>query len=85
MELLALILLYLLTQNPEFSQKLQPILEQLKNSENALRFLKDFSAFSGGTAKKDPPKQEEKEKPQSPTKGIADEFIETLLNEYLKR
>lgn len=29
--------------------------------------------------------EKEKEKPQSPTQGIADEFIEQLLNQYLTK
>ena len=80
MELLALLFLYLITQNPDFPKKIQPVLEKLKSSEEALKFLKDLSAFSGSNAK-----EVKQEKPQSPTKGIADELIEKMLNEYLKR
>lgn len=86
MELLCLLLLYLIAQNPDFPQKLSPVLQNLKNSEEALRFLKDLSDFSCSFKPKDesaPP--EEKEKSQSPTDGIANEFIEKILNDYLKR
>ena len=30
-------------------------------------------------------KQEEKENPQSPTKGIADDFIQNMLDNYFKK
>ena len=34
--------------------------------------------------KETPPKSDEKENPQSPTEGIADEFIQSILDSYLK-
>ena len=66
-----------------------------------LSFLNDLSKFSdmfstfktekapprdGATTEKKQaePKKEEKE-PQSPTAGIADEFIQTILDSYLKK
>ena len=74
---------------------------KLKNSEQMLSFLKDLSTFSqtfstfkgeekksnGPNKEKDKqePPNEHKEKPQSPTEGIADEFIQSILDSYLKK
>lgn len=78
-------------------------MDELKNSEQMLAFLKDLSSFSDlfSTFKQEPCKKESKEEckeekketegaddkknPQSPTKGIADEFIQNILNSYLKK
>ncbi|MBQ4053321.1 MAG: hypothetical protein IJD33_03175 [Clostridia bacterium] len=102
MEILILVLLYYLSQNPDFSESVRPLMAKLKNSEQMLSFLKDlstfsqtFSTFKGEEKKtdvppnKEKPKQEppneHKEKPQSPTEGIADEFIQSILDSYLKK
>jgi hypothetical protein len=100
MELLTLVLLYYLSQNPDFSESVKPLMAQLKDSQQMLSFLKDLSNFSQtfGYATepnkkektttsntKETPKQEEKENPQSPTKGIADEFIQGILDSYFKK
>ena len=97
MEILILVLLYYLSQNPDFSDSVRPLMEQLKNSEQMLNFLKDLSNFTKtfSTFKTDchtqeaenatPPPKKDKEKPQSPTEGIADEFIQNILNSYLKQ
>ena len=107
MEILILVLLYYLSQNPSFSESVRPLMEKLKNSEQMLNFLKDLSNFTKtfstfqcatnqdtqkqtDTAKQaDATKQgntsTEKEKPQSPTEGIADEFIQNILDSYLKK
>lgn len=103
MEILILVLLYYLSQNPDFSESVKPLMAKLKDSEQMLGFLKDLSkftqAFSGfQTNPKDPPaekppskeekepdRKQEKEKPQSPTEGIADEFIQNILDSYLKK
>ncbi len=95
-----LVLLYYLSQNPNFSESVKPIMEKLKGSEEMLRFLKDlsqfsqtFSTFASGTGKQEnapaPDKKQEKspgskKEPQSPTASIADEFIQTVLENYLK-
>lgn len=89
MELLTLLFLYLLTQNPDFPKKIQPLCKGLKNSEEILRFLKDLSAFSDLFSKKDEKKEEgrkeDKKSPSdSPTSGIADGLIENFLKNYLK-
>ena len=68
-------------------------MEKLKNSEQMLGFLKDLSTFTQtfntfqGGKKPEPPTHEktEKENPQSPTEGIADDFIQNILNSYLKQ
>lgn len=94
-----LVLLYYLSQNPNFAESVKPLMSEIKNSEHMLSFLKDLSAFSEtfSTFKQEPPKnnpnakepkQEEgaKEKnPQSPTTGIADAFIQNILDGYLKK
>lgn len=94
-----LVLFYYLSQNPSFSDSVKPLMEKLKDSEEMLRFLKDLSNFSqafGGmpNANKTPPqkekeptpkKEEKKESPASPTAGIADEFIQSLLDNYFKQ
>jgi hypothetical protein len=72
--------------------------QQMLNFLNDLsKFSQTFSAFSSSQnvkpeEKKPPfddkktPKDEPKEKPpQSPTEGIADEFIQNLLDSYLKK
>ena len=97
MEILILVLLYYLSQNPNFSESVRPLMAKLKNSEQMLSFLKDLSNFSqtfstfkcdgkkSDTEKTQPTANEEKEKPQSPTEGIADEFIQNILDSYLKK
>lgn len=104
MEILTLVLLYYLSQDPKFSESVKPLMEKLKNSEQMLCFLKDLSNFSqtfsafksdpqppkqGSPDEKkqssQPPKNDNKEKSQSPTEGIADEFIQNILNTYLSK
>ena len=95
MEILILVLLYYLSQNPDFSESVKPIMEKLKNSEQMLAFLKDLSNFSKTfstfqsaqpSKNEDSVKTEEKkEKPQASTEGIADDFIQNILNSYLQQ
>ena len=118
MEILILVLFYYLSQNPDFSKSVQPLMEKLKDSEQMLNFLKDLSSFTqafssfnpstGSTGAESPKKDcNEKEKkaepcaseahqnhqnpktqeknPQSPTQGIADEFIQNILESYLNK
>lgn len=91
-----LLLLYCLSQNPDFPESVKPLMAQLKNSEQMLCFLnelsdftKTFSTFSQ-TKKTETPKRdkcdEPKEKPSaSPTAGIANDFIEQMLQSYLNK
>lgn len=104
-----LVLLYYLSQNPNFPESVKPLMGKLKNSEQMLSFLnelsqftKTFSSFSSGSQNKQsgceksqtgkpsptPPcngdESNQKEKPQSPTQGIADDFIQKMLDNYLK-
>ena len=71
---------------------------KLKNSEQILNFLKDLSTFTqtfnafqcnkaseSGEVKTGQKPKEEKENPQSPTSGIADDFIQNILDNYLKQ
>ena len=67
--------------------------------EDLSRFTKTFSAFQSANTEQnktdntqnpppcDTPKDKEKdeEKPQSPTQGIADAFIQQLLDQYLTK
>ena len=97
MEILILVLLYYLSQNPDFSESVRPLMEKLKNSEQMLNFLKDLSTFTQtfntfqreDKQDKSPPSpdknSEKKENPQSPTQGIADDFIPSILNSYLQQ
>ena len=123
MEILILVLLYYLSQNPNFAESVKPLMGKIKDSEQMLNFLNDLSKFSGAfgafsgnanpkagadkTEKKEPDckdgkadeglKEEawkggeahsapqEEKSPQSPTKGIADEFIQNILDSYLKK
>ena len=124
MEILILVLLYYLSQNPNFAASVQPLMSKIKDSEQMLNFLKDLSKFSeafGGfscanksadnssqtsaNSHQAPPttanssqtdtaspntqerggSTEDKKSPQSPTVGIADEFIQNILESYLKK
>ena len=96
MEIFILVLLYYLSQNPNFAESVKPIMAKLKDSEQMLSFLKDLSNFSkvfGGAApehpepppKKEAEKEQKEKDPPSPTKGIADEFIQNILDSYLKQ
>ena len=105
MEIFILVLLYYLSQNPDFHESVKPIMDQLKSSERMLSFLNDLSKFTQTfstfqsamrnephadtvptgnekTETAEPQKQEEKQ-PQSPTAGIADAFIQNILEGYL--
>ncbi len=63
-----------------------------------LRFLNDLSKFTqtfssfktpdeppSHTEKMNADKKEDKKTPQSPTAGIADEFIQNILDSYLQK
>ena len=92
-----LVLLYYLSQNPDFPESVKPLMGQLKNSQQMLSFLNDLSKFSEtfSTFKSDKQTEKEEKKnseqkkdekdPQSPTLGIADEFIQNILDSYLKK
>lgn len=98
-----LVLMYYLSQNPDFAESVKPLMGQLKNSEQMLSFLNDLSkftqTFSAFQHSEKPPNEERKPKeneqkepqdtdkknPQSPTQGIADDFIQQMLENYLKK
>lgn len=46
MEILVLIMLYYLSQNPDFEKSVKPLLGSIKNSEEMLKFLSELSRFS---------------------------------------
>ena len=126
MEILILVLLYYLSQNPAFAESVKPLMGKIKDSEQMLNFLNDLSKFSsafscfsgndtapkpnadckdgappngkkadayqnGGTyapstaTGENPSADKEEKSPQSPTAGIADEFIQNILDSYLKK
>ena len=95
MEIFILVLLYYLSQNPDFSESIKPIMSQIKDSEQMLSFLKDLSHFAETfnfkpktqteTPQPQEKKESEKENPQSPTTGIADDFIQNMLDSYFKK
>ena len=88
-------MLYYLSQNADFADSVKPLMAQLKDSEKMLSFLKDlssftdlFSTFKQESCKKEnnqSEKTEDNKNPQSPTQGIADEFIQNILDSYLKK
>ena len=99
-----LVLMYYLSQNPQFAESVKPLMGQLKNSQQMLSFLNDlskftqtFSSFSNANTPQDkqttPNNEKEKQtekqtsqkNPQSPTSGIADDFIQNILESYLKK
>ena len=45
-EIMMLMLLYFLAQNPDFPESVKPLMGKLKNSEEMLKFLNDLSRFS---------------------------------------
>ena len=94
MEILILVLLYYLSQNPNFAESVKPLMSKIKDSEQMLSFLNDLSKFSETFAgfaikkeneQKDAPKDEDNKKSSSPTQGIADDFIQNILDGYLKK
>ena len=99
MEILILVLLYYLSQNPDFAESVKPIMCKLKDSEHMLSFLNDLSKFTQSLGNfqnnsKDAPNKtagceqketQNKKSPQSPTVGIADEFIQQILESYLNK
>ena len=96
MEILILVLLYYLSQNPAFAESVKPLMSQIKDSQQMLNFLNDLSKFSQtfgvfSGSKEDPKKEPQPEKnenkktSESPTQGIADDFIQNILESYLKK
>lgn len=69
--------------------------EMLRFLNDLSKFTQTFSTFSENKAEKksaeEPPKKQTKKEestnknPQSPTSGIADEFIQNILDNYLKK
>ena len=79
MEIMMLMLLYFLAQNPDFPESVKPLMGKLKNSEEMLKFLNDLSRFSemfslfqkqgkekDKTPPPPPPPQGEKAEPAAP-------------------
>ena len=104
MEIFVLLMLYYLSQNPDFLAKVQPLMGEMKNSQELLKFITDLSKFAalfsqsekGGnhppqkpapSPSSTPPKQPEADKktPASQTNGIADDFIQNLLEKYFQK
>ncbi|MBQ9117743.1 MAG: hypothetical protein IJY11_00880 [Clostridia bacterium] len=97
MEIFVLLMLYYLSQNPDFLARVKPLMGEMKNSQEMLKFITDLSKFasifnqtaaqpSPEQPKKEEKKQEEDKKtPASQTSGIADEFIQQCLENYFKK
>ncbi len=77
-------------------EKLKDSEQMLHFLKDLSNFTQTFSSFQNADKKKDgegnrtaespPPKTEkDKKNPQSPTQGIADEFIQNILESYLKK
>lgn len=84
-----MVLLYYLSQNPRFTESVKPLMDKLKDSEQMLDFLKELSQFSKTFGVSTPQNAAEPQRPSheetSPTKGIADEFIQNILDGYWKK
>ena len=107
MEIFVLLMLYYLSQNPDFLSRVKPLMGEIKNSQELLKFITDLSKFSAifsqsekgqaaaGANKENatpPPPREEQKKPDedkktpaSQTSGIADDFIQKLLENYFQK
>ncbi len=107
MEIFVLLMLYYLSQNPDFLSRVQPLMGEMKNSQELLKFITDLSKFASifsqgekGTtppretttdAPSSPPNegrqtsQKEEKTPASQTSGIADDFIQKLLENYFQK
>lgn len=104
MEIFVLLMLYYLSQTPDFLSKVQPLMGDMKNSQELLKFITDLSKFAsifsqgekGGnptpqkptpdtdnTSQKQP--DTDKKTPASQTSGIADDFIQNLLEKYFQK
>ncbi len=79
MELICLFCLYYLSQNPQFSENVKPLLFSLKNSEQMLKFINDLSQFSeffSALTPKGEKQPEKKEKPPEQPKEHAEKTNE---------
>ena len=101
MDIITLLLCYLLMQKPELLENLKPLFGAIKSPEDLTKILNDvnkfkdfFAAMNAATNDKKeekktdaPARDNEKgqEKSQSPTAGIADEFIQQILENYLQK
>ena len=100
MEIFVLIILYYLSQNPDFERSVKPILGELKNSQNALNFLEELSQFSklfsGAKAQKDggmdkanpknePPKEPPKQSPDGKRESPTSGIADGFIEELLSK
>ncbi|MBQ8428371.1 MAG: hypothetical protein IJX18_03865 [Clostridia bacterium] len=95
MEIFVLLMLYYLSQNPDFLSRVQPLMGEMKNSQEMLKFITDLSKFASIFAqnkeaptppqKEEPKEEEKKQSPASKTSGIADDFIQQCLDNYFKK
>ncbi len=69
MEIFVLLMLYYLSQNSDFLSRVQPLMGEMKNSQELLKFITDLSKFAaifsqnGGSRDENKPKAEEKPSP----------------------
>ena len=100
MEIFVLIILYYLSQNPDFERSVKPILGELKNSQNALKFLEELSQFSklfsgaktekdGGmdkaNPKNEPPKEPPKQSPDGKSESPTSGIADGFIEELLSK
>ena len=104
MEIFVLLMLYYLSQNPDFLSRVKPLMGEMKNSQELLKFITDLSKFAsifsqsekggqpaGASTSSAPPSEgqktpaEEKKSPAAQTSGIADDFIQNLLENYFQK
>ena len=102
MEIFVLLMLYYLSQNPDFLSRVKPLMGEMKNSQELLKFITDLSKFSSifsqaqgqaqgqsAAGQQSSPSQsqspEKKQSPASQTSGIADDYIQDLLENYFKK
>ena len=94
MEIFVLLMLYYLSQNPDFLSRVQPLMGEMKNSQEMLKFITDLSKFAAifnqQESKKEAPTEEKKQEdtkksPAAQTSGIADDFIQQCLENYFKK
>lgn len=64
MDAFTLLLVYLLAQNPSFKDSLDPLVDKLKQSQEALHFLDNLAAFPCTPNEKKPPN--ERSEPNAP-------------------
>ncbi|MBE5752477.1 MAG: hypothetical protein E7343_00220 [Clostridiales bacterium] len=94
MELICLFCLYYLSQNPQFSESVKPLMSTLKNSEQMLKFINDLSKFSAyfssgaqpNDAPPNPPPKPNEKKEQAPNEKKENHSpTEKIADEFIEQ